>query len=352
MDYKILTIIIPTYNMENYLYKCLSSLLVKKGLEFLDVIVVNDGSKDSSLKIAHEFEHLYPSTFRVIDKENGNYGSCINRGLYEAKGKYIKILDADDYFKTNALEQFILFLQKTNADLILSDYITVNIKGKQLLRLDNHIKLSGEFPMSKITENNNLNMHAITYKTENLRAINYKQTEGISYTDVEWCFLPMITVKKVAYYKKVLYCYLKGREGQTMDKKVRMKSLWMLEKVLRQLIEWYNSPLYNKGAAAPYLRGKMNNITHTLYKEYFLLAEVSGIAKLQELDDYIKHKDIILYQAMNDYMFDKYIPIKYIKLWRKNPHRNFITLRTLYSLVKNLRNIWIGFKGKVLQKQQ
>ena len=85
---KNLTIIIPTYNMQEYLQKCLSSLIVKKGLETLEVLVVNDGSKDNSSIIAHEFEAKYPGVFRVIDKENGNYGSCINRGLKEATGKY------------------------------------------------------------------------------------------------------------------------------------------------------------------------------------------------------------------------------------------------------------------------
>lgn len=349
---KILTIVIPTYNMEKFLRKCLSSLLVKNGLEHLEVLIVNDGSKDSSLQIAREFECLYPQTFRAIDKENGNYGSCVNRGLSEAKGKYIKILDADDYFKTESLEEFLFFLQKTDADLVLSDYITVDMNGKQLLRLNNHINFDGEFSISKITEKNNLVMHAITYKTENIRSINYKQTEGISYTDVEWCFLPMITVNRIAYFKKTLYCYLLGREGQTMDKKVRMKNLWMLEKVLRQLVDWYHSPLYNKGDSEPYLKGKINNITNTLYRDYILLAESSGIAKLQELDDFIKHKDISLYVAMNDYILDKYIPLKYIKLWRDNPHMNLKPIRHLYFIVEKLRNFWVLLKAKILPKKQ
>ena len=70
---KILTIIIPTYNMEKYLHKCLNSLIVSdKSLEKLEVLIVNDGSKDSSSQIAHEYESKFPKTFRVIDKENGN----------------------------------------------------------------------------------------------------------------------------------------------------------------------------------------------------------------------------------------------------------------------------------------
>ena len=77
---KLLSVIIPSYNMEAYLPKCLGSLLIddKELLQRLDVIVVNDGSKDRTSKIAHDFEVKYLGVFRVIDKENGNYGSCIN----------------------------------------------------------------------------------------------------------------------------------------------------------------------------------------------------------------------------------------------------------------------------------
>lgn len=105
---KILTIVIPTYNMQDYLRRCLDSLIVpEEQMQLLEVLVVNDGSKDNSSAIAHEYQDKYPGTFRVIDKENGNYGSCVNRGLKEATGKYIKILDADDWFDTKALTSFV-----------------------------------------------------------------------------------------------------------------------------------------------------------------------------------------------------------------------------------------------------
>ena len=86
--------------MEKYLNKCLDSLIVEN-MNLLEVLIINDGSKDNSSNIAHVYENKYPNTFRVIDKENGNYGSCINRGIKEAKGKYIKVLDADDSFNVS-----------------------------------------------------------------------------------------------------------------------------------------------------------------------------------------------------------------------------------------------------------
>ena len=104
---KLLSVIIPTYNMELYLRRCLDSLLVSgENMALLEVLIINDGSMDASSAIAHTYESDYPQTFRVIDKANGNYGSCINRGLKEARGQFVRILDADDYYQTGNLDQF------------------------------------------------------------------------------------------------------------------------------------------------------------------------------------------------------------------------------------------------------
>ena len=84
--------------MEEYLPKCLGSLIIdnKELMQMLDVIVINDGSNDHTSKIAHEFETKYPNVFKVIDKQNGHYGSCINEGLRQMKGRFVRIIDADD----------------------------------------------------------------------------------------------------------------------------------------------------------------------------------------------------------------------------------------------------------------
>ena len=83
---KTLSVIIPSYNMEEYLPYCLDSILIESVLSRLEVVVVNDGSNDSTSRIAHEYEMKYPDTVVVIDKSNGNYGSCINAGLNISSG--------------------------------------------------------------------------------------------------------------------------------------------------------------------------------------------------------------------------------------------------------------------------
>ena len=124
---KLLTIIVPTYNMQDYLRHCLDSLIVSnEWLDLLEVLVINDGSKDKSSEIGHEFEMLYPNTFVVIDKENGNYGSCINQGLEIATGKYVKVLDADDSFDTANFEDYLRYLGSVDVDMVLTPYTIVD----------------------------------------------------------------------------------------------------------------------------------------------------------------------------------------------------------------------------------
>lgn len=120
---KILSVVIPTYNTELYMRRCLDSLTYdQKTLNELDVIVVNDGGTDQSSSIAHEYESKYPKSIRVIDKENGGHGSTINVGVSKAVGKFVKILDSDDWFNIVDLPQFVANLQKETADIVITNY--------------------------------------------------------------------------------------------------------------------------------------------------------------------------------------------------------------------------------------
>lgn len=129
---KLLTIIIPTYNMEALLEKDLTSLVLENAEQRakLDVIVVNDGSKDHSSEIAHQFAERYPEEFRVLDKPNGNYGSCINAALPMIEGKYVRIMDADDTYYTENLPAYLDVLEQQDAELVLSPYDKIDGNGQ------------------------------------------------------------------------------------------------------------------------------------------------------------------------------------------------------------------------------
>jgi glycosyltransferase involved in cell wall biosynthesis len=188
---KIISIIVPAYNMEHYLDRCLTSVLDHKWDEELEVIVVNDGSKDITLQIALAYKEKFPEIVTVIDQENGNQGSAMNAGLRVAKGKYVKELDADDWFDTKEFERFIEQLKNVDCDLVITNWTTNYSSGKKEKEVYSWIKenrIYDFFIMSPL-KSWYLHMYAISYRTELLRAINYRQTEGLFYTDTDWFFL-------------------------------------------------------------------------------------------------------------------------------------------------------------------
>ena len=333
---KILSIIVPTYNMEKYLRRCLDSLIVSdENMQRLEVLVINDGSKDSSSQIAHEYEAKYPQTFRVIDKENGNYGSCINRGLKEATGKYVKVLDADDSFDTDSFEQFLKLLLEIEADLILSDFSIVNendiitehktypfVSGK-ILNFDD-ICASISFKA--------MQMHAVTYKRQNLIDIQYRQTEGISYTDQEWISIPMTTVKTVYYAKIEVYKYLVGRSGQTMDLRVKIKSVDHTSIcVVNRVKEIYKRGIDLNSPVGEYLTYILCNSASWVYKCGVLL-DSYNLDKLREFDDYILNNTPLIYNNLNSLVIHKLLPFAYIRYYRNKRKTANGLIKYLYKL--------------------
>ena len=250
MTKKILSIIVPSYNMEAYLPKCLGSLIIddKELLQKLDVIVVNDGSKDHTSEIAHNFETKYPGVFRVIDKENGHYGSCINVGLSLANGVYVKILDADDYVRTDLMVRFCQVISDEvekgdlGADLFISNYSSVDSEGNILNVSDYPLDEShGYYTLDEYTEMEiRFALHSIVYRISILRAIGYHQSEGINYTDNEWIIEPMSQVRKFIFFKSPITCYLVGRAGQSMEHSTFAKNFQQIANITANLVEHYD----------------------------------------------------------------------------------------------------------------
>lgn len=229
--------------MELYLDRCLSSLIVDNSLmNKFEVLVINDGSKDRTSEVAHRFCSDYPETFKVVDKENGHYGSCVNRGLAEAKGEFIKLLDADDVFDTEVFVRYLLFLKEnthSNADVILSDSSRINENNKEQYKVQ-FSKHDGPFTVKDLTDSDKYYwaMPGLTYKTSFLREISYRQTEGIAYTDNEWAFVPMAHAKKILHFDGVLYLYMLGRENQSVNDAVHAKNLWMEAEVFVHILKY------------------------------------------------------------------------------------------------------------------
>lgn len=237
---KILTVAIPAYNMEKYLHKCLDSLIIDdiSLLEEVEVIVINDGSKDSTSKIAHEYQNKYPKIFRVIDKENGNYGSCLNRAFKEAHGLYFKTLDADDWFDKENFQKYIAVLKKnTNLDAIFTpfSYNYVDGRPKNIRTFTGaHFNEITQININDFVQNNwPYGIHSLTVKSDILKE-HVEQQTGISYTDIEYCLYSAPYLKKVMYVDVDLYQYSLGRDGQTVAFSSYLKNISNIVLILRR----------------------------------------------------------------------------------------------------------------------
>lgn len=333
---KILSIIIPTYNMQALLDKCLSSLILDSAekRELLDVIVVNDGSKDRSSEIAHEYARKYPEMFSVIDKENGNYGSCINAALPHVRGKYVRILDADDSYNTTNLDEFIRILETIDVDLVLTDFVDYLSDGNIQNRHSFCFCPNVIFPFETIRYDTFISMHSVTYKTDLFQKIKYYQSEGVSYTDMEWVFHPMSVVNTVYYVQLCIYEYLMGRKGQTIDYEVILKRQEDAAKGIFREIEVIKS-VSKDNKAYMYMDYWLKYRIESIYRENLLTR--NKYYNLAEFDNRLKKNSSYYY----DYATSIQLEIKHfgkkfslVELWRKCGSSSKFYLHWYYILYK------------------
>lgn len=241
---KILTLIIPAYNAQEYLHKCLDSFLIKEdNLKKLQVVVVNDGSNDDTLAIANEYVSQYPEVFEVIDKENGGHGSTINEGVKKARGKYFKVIDADDWMMKEGLLLFLYYLEKCEADIVVSDYYTYDIRNQKMTEYTAHLgDMDRNFTLSDVMDNWKsvewgMTFHGMCYNTEFYRKQNYELCEKVFYEDQEYATVPACKATSVRFSEIFVYVYRVGDVTQSVSYTNQVKRINHLETVIEKLLQ-------------------------------------------------------------------------------------------------------------------
>lgn len=317
---KLLSVIVPTYNMEAYLDRCLSSLCIQDDtlMQRLEVLVIDDGSTDGSLAIAQRFATEHPLSYRAIHKTNGNYGSCINRGLAEATGRYVKVLDADDWYDGPGFIALLQLLSQTDADAVLTDYDQRDNAGRLLRHISLPIEPRRILCMEELTDEamRAMMMHCVTLRTEMIRRIGYRQSEGISYTDQEWVFLPMAQAATVYYLPQPVYHYLMGRPGQTINLKVWDRNFWMELQGMRTMLADYNA---RQGRLTEgghrYLRQRLSFRNYAIYEAYFTrFATTRNNALMRDYDQHLRQVLPELWQESAAYSIAGFA---FVRRWRK-----------------------------------
>jgi CDP-glycerol glycerophosphotransferase len=250
-----ISIIVPIYNVEEYLVECLKSIYKIENLRY-EVILVNDGSKDKSYKIMEDFKALYPNQTVLINKENGGLSSARNAGLRVAKGRYVSFIDSDDFIDTVEFEKFVIEGIKSRVDIAVGNmrYYVPGRIGEPLFR-SKLIKEAGtvtgiDFLWTLFQQPKCYREEVVDdiYRRDFLIKNNLFFNEEIVHEDSEFTTLAYLRAKKIKYIDKAFYFY-RQREGSIMNK-VSEKSMVSLEKICEKLFLEFKKLNNNRGKEA------------------------------------------------------------------------------------------------------
>ena len=230
MNDKILTLCTSAYNAEKYISKMIESVLMIKNLSLLQLIIVNDGSTDKTQEVLQYYLLKYPDIIDSIESSNGGSGAGRNKAFKLAKGKYIGLLDADDYIIAENLDSFIEYLCNTDADVIYNSfykYFTSNDKYEYIRHI-NSDKHMGETLIFRdnypeFTNNDRQEMQGTVYKNDLFINNHFELMEGISYVDAEFVTTPYKWVNSYSSVDFPYYVYCIGIPGQSVDNNVSIK---------------------------------------------------------------------------------------------------------------------------------
>lgn len=332
-----ISVIIPVYNVEKYIEQCLESV-VNQTLKEIEIIIVNDGTKDNSMKKIERF--LSDKRIIVISKENGGLSSARNTGLKIAKGKYIAFVDSDDFIGKTMLED--LYNDSEDLDIVFSNfcyYTGTSIKYPKEISIINFIT-GGEYfygYYSTMVWNK-------IYKNSFLKANNIKFLEGIIHEDDLFTFYTSFFAKKVKYVNKYHYYYRINRNGSIMQSLDRKKRIDAYKKINESISNFYDEKNIFKDFRI-YLR-KMYWIARLkeLKKEKFSKKEIEDFEiKLKKYYEYnftdiekkiLKDDIYSLFESKNFYkinIFDSFY-------WKKQLFTKKALRRILEQKLKNIFN--------------
>ena len=235
---KILSVIIPMYNSKSYIEKCLESLILPKETQKkLDIIVVNDGSTDGCEMIADRYVSRYPETIRLLHKTNGGHGSAINHAIPFCRGRFFRVLDADDWFSSQELGMFLHELESIGqAEIILSSYHIFDIRTRRYhtIKADGtQVVLSMEDVIRRWSSFKQIcSLHALTYQTAFYRRFAKRIPEGVYYDDAFYSTIPAYFAEKIAVTVPPVYVYRVGDVKQSVSTENRVKRATQLETVI------------------------------------------------------------------------------------------------------------------------
>lgn len=273
---KILTLILPTYNAQKFLDKGLTSMILPaEWMEKLEVIVVNDGSSDNSAEVAQQYVDRYPGTFCILNKQNGGHGSGINAGVKAARGRYFKVIDADDWVDTDALMQTMQILeQEPPVDALIQSYRTHDISTSpatvKTIAVAPPSQEQTVYSLEELMDGpyctNCMTFHGLTYRTDFYRNQHYDMPEHVFYEDQEYSTIPLCRAQTLRVLDLPLYEYRIGDVNQSVSSASMLKRLDHFLTVERRMLAFEPNLIDCPDGAYAFWEHKMSKFLTDIYR--------------------------------------------------------------------------------------
>ena len=225
------SIIVPVYNVEKYIDKCLESL-VNQTLEDIEIIIVNDGSTDSSKEKCIFYANEYLFKVRYFEKENGGLSDARNFGIQKATGKYIAFLDSDDYIENNAYEKMYQKAEEEKSDMVECNFIWEYPNSKKKDILKKYKDKKDMIKRGRVVAWNKL------IKTEIIKKNDIEFPKGLIYEDIEFFYKLIPYINKISLVNNCFVHYVQRKNSISNKQTEKIRDIF---KVLDNVFEYYKS---------------------------------------------------------------------------------------------------------------
>ena len=300
---KYISFAIPCFNSQNYMSRAIDSLLT--GKDEVEILIVNDGSRDQTSEIAHEYMENYPDIVRVIDKENGGHGDAVNAGLGAAQGKYFKVVDSDDWVDEEALKRILTLIRNLEEDgeqidMLVSNFVyeKTGASHKKCVHYRNALPQDEIFRWDDIGHfrlDQYILMHSVIYRTDLLKLIQMKLPKHTVYVDNIYVYYPLPHVRKIYYLDIDFYRYFIGRDDQSVNEKNMIARADQQIYVTKTMIDMYEMGEISSRKLRLYMVNYLA-IMMTVSSIILIRSKTEeNIEKKRELWRYLKKRDFKMY---------------------------------------------------------
>ena len=303
---KLLTITVPCYNSENYMKKCVDSLL--EGGENVEILIVDDGSSDKTAQIADEYAEKFPTIVRAIHQENGGHGEAVNTGLRNATGIFFKVVDSDDWVNKEADLKILSTLEHLlggdkSLDMLISNFVyeKQGASRKKVMQYRRCFPVEEMFGWEQIRhmpKGKYLLMHSMIYRTRLLKDCGLKLPKHTFYVDNLFAFEPLPFVKNMYYLDVNFYRYFIGREDQSVHESVMIKRIDQQLRVNRLMVEAYTRYDLRQKEINKYMISYLDIITTVSSMMLIRSGTEDAMKKKKELWEFIRCEDRRLYRKL------------------------------------------------------